>query len=614
MMNPIADTFPTLPQLFDLMDSPSYNPVKKPAHKPKRPSTTTVQNYMTTSTPKTTAKRRSKASHAVATTTAETFIKTDSTFYSPTTMNNSFQFEPYCFSELRTIQRPLKKLYSSRQYENFSKKLGDMKERYASLYGEAEPRKEEISPEKFQELYLNAEKMFNASYSIKYMGLKNDQLGIVSQRVPMQPTQDQPQVTAKSLRQAIRTSQAPQKRPVTQQVRRTPNSSVPPQNPTTGFMRQSSSKGSLTGWKNNESYALAVRRGSEKIDQGYQGHQTKGESLLMGRSFMNSTYSPKIDKFMSPTSNNTRNKTFSEMSMSKDMELTGRRTGQTDDVIPEYSPDIDEMVNQTPDRTLHYDHDIREVNTTGVFDTLRQSKNSNSLRESSPHVVTSYFLPKKLQAVRKKISDISQAASMTMGRWHVAKNSKEKVVTEGDMNNTTTTAANKEVSWVVEDPEQRKKIWQKVSVADQRKENTADFTRKVRSMGKVKNSILRNVRMEQAWMAKGVKDDLDVLEKYRTHELKNVMANSTKYSYAKLLKTMKTKERPETALIENTQKREKILATREEKRRLLQQPQVDGSLEIDTKDYGNNYVVKIQYPKENKMLNRFIKIRENVEA
>jgi len=61
-------------------------------------------------------------------------------------------------------------------------------------------------------------------------------------------------------------------------------------------------------------------------------------------------------------------------------------------------------------------------------------------------------------------------------------------------------------------------------------------------------------------------------------------------------------------------KREKILATREEKRRLLQQPQVDGSLEIDTKDYGNNYVVKIQYPKENKMLNRFIKIRENVEA
>jgi len=279
----------------------------------------------------------------------------------------------------------------------------------------------------------------------------------------------------------------------------------------------------------------------------------------MGRSFMNSTYSPKIDKFMSPTSNNTRNKTFSEMSMSKDMELTGRRTGQTDDVIPEYSPDIDEMVNQTPDRTLHYDHDIREVNTTGVFDTLRQSKNSNSLRESSPHVVTSYFLPKKLQAVRKKISDISQAASMTMGRWHVAKNSKEKVVTEGDMNNTTTTAANKEVSWVVEDPEQRKKIWQKVSVADQRKENTADFTRKVRSMGKVKNSILRNVRMEQAWMAKGVKDDLDVLEKYRTHELKNVMANSTKYSYAKLLKTMKTKERPETALIENTQKKREDL-------------------------------------------------------
>jgi len=77
---------------------------------------------------------------------------------------------------------------------------------------------------------------------------------------------------------------------------------------------------------------------------------------------------------------------------------------------------------------------------------------------------------------------------------------------------------------------------------------------------------------------------------------------------------MRTKERPETSLIENTQKREKILATRDEKKRLMQSQDMDNVGEIDQRDYGNNYVVKIQYPKENKMLNRFIKIRENVEA
>jgi len=157
-----------------------------------------------------------------------------------------------------------------------------------------------------------------------------------------------------------------------------------------------------------------------------------------------------------------------------------------------------------------------------------------------------------------------------------------------------------------ENPEERRSIWQKVPIVNQTKENTADFTRKVRSMGKVKNSLLRNISMEKTWIAKGVKDDLDELENSRTFELRNVMAKNTKYSYAKLLQTMQTKERPETALIENTQKREKILATRDEKRRLFLQEKNEYN-----GDFGSNYIVKIQYPKENKMLNQFIKIREN---
>jgi len=312
-MNPAGEAFPTLPQLFDLIDSPSYASAKKPVFQPKRPSTTAQQNYRTISTPTSVNKRRKKPAQVTTASTTDNFMKTESTFYSPTT-NNSFQYEPYCFSELKTIQRPLKKLYSSRQYESLNKKRDDLKEKYSNLYADPKDhkiKKEELSPERFQELYLSAEKMFNTSYSIKYMGLMNDKLGVVSQRVPM-----------------------------------------------------------------------------------------------------------------------------------------------------------------------------------------------------SPSLVTQYFLPKKLQAVRKKDNDISQASS-TMGRWHVAEKSKEEVSrTEEDLNNT----ANKEVSWIVEDPEQRKRIWQKVTIADQKKENTAAFTRKVESMSKVKNSLLRNVRMDKAWMAKGIKDDLDVLE------------------------------------------------------------------------------------------------------
>jgi len=252
-MNQIKTAFPSLPQVLDLLESPSYSNTKKLViHRPK-PRTAT-----TNSTPKVRENRTPQA--------GTTFRKTDSTFYSPTTtINNSFQFEPYCFSELKTISRPLKKLYSSKQHEVLKKKLGELHEKYSNLYDER--TEEEASPERFQELYLNAEKMFNTSYSVKYIGLQNDQLGITSQRLPMNLSKDfQPEVTSKSLSQAIRTSQKKPRR----------------------FLRQNSSKdSSLAGWKHHVETP---------------GNNMKaGVSLLLGRSVINS---PKFDV----------NKTFSEIS------------------------------------------------------------------------------------------------------------------------------------------------------------------------------------------------------------------------------------------------------------------------------------------------------------
>jgi len=239
---------------------------------------------------------------------------------------------------------------------------------------------------------------------------------------------------------------------------------------------------------------------------------------------------------------------------------------------------------------------FREGSDQNLGNELQSQTDSN-------YVVTQYFAPKKLESVKVGEKNTSNKSKNKVGNpWELHSSIHDKVMSEqGEYRKSYSQHFSQDVN----------KIWDRVAVSNQQVANTADFSRKITSVGKTKRAILRSVNLEKAWESKPFKDELDVPERFRTHEVKKVMAGQAKYSYSKLLKTMYSNEKPETVLIENTEKMERILAMRGDGRHTARP--VMGSDDPYQHGPNGNYIVKVMYPKENEMFNRFVKIRSNVE-
>jgi len=572
------DQLQTLPLLLDL-STPSY-PNARPDSQVKRPQTASINKKTISSTSPYNLQKHSKKKSQI-TPKNYNYSKTIQTFH-----NESYETDKdsFCFSELRTMPRPLPKLYTVTQYENFSRKLENLKDKYTRLYGKTEVTEgdftQELNPENIKDLVLDAEKMFNASYSIKYFGLKDNQLGIISKRIPMQKPKE---VSGQLPRQSVRSPHVPIKRPDTYQYRRERDENSVKARTYSAMNNREMSKTSISGWGSPDirdnvtpTEADTRRNGTGKINkteesatekspisdkrkyppEAYELVKTTSFDMSIintdqkGKGRQSPSDSPNKVQTKSPIRDSSREE-INQLNTSKDQSNIEKKT-KRENTTTEYAQDIDDVVGIVGMTGLNETQD-RDFMTTGCFEDLKGTINYTT--ESNPHIVTQYFIPKKLHAVKKRNQEnIRKGHNFENQTW----DPQQTTQTNFWRNRTVKPKGSSQVSWTANELEDQSRVWVKVAVNDQRISNTADFERKVKSLGKVKRNILRNVRVEQAWEEKGVKDELDVLEQYRTHEMRKIMADKAKYSYAKLLQTMQTNERPETALVENTEKMEKL--------------------------------------------------------
>ena len=84
------------------------------------------------------------------------------------------------------IQKKLPKLYTAELYNSFYQKTNNIKDKYMQLYkqvqkeGENQPRLRTL-----RDVIKETEDAFSRSYSIKYFGANQDQVGVLSRRVPI---------------------------------------------------------------------------------------------------------------------------------------------------------------------------------------------------------------------------------------------------------------------------------------------------------------------------------------------------------------------------------------------------------------------------------------------
>jgi len=82
--------------------------------------------------------------------------------------------------------------YTGPMYERLNEKLGKLKERYGTLFQSLHGEEEESVEEKrISELLVNSEDLFHKTYSIKYFGVQDDQIGVLSRRVPLKNAENQ---------------------------------------------------------------------------------------------------------------------------------------------------------------------------------------------------------------------------------------------------------------------------------------------------------------------------------------------------------------------------------------------------------------------------------------
>ena len=586
---------PTLPLLLDLNSSPSYhNP--KTANGPNRPATTNLGRTTSNHSTAQNFTKRSKKSSATA--HPRTPFKTTTGFYNHDKKQAEVEdFQTFRFTEFQSLQKTLPRLYTPSQYQAASQKLNNLRERYQHLYVKPEGTEgdlpQDLAQENLKELVLEAEKVFNATYSVKYFGVKDNTLGIVSKRVPMNNniTDKQQEKTKNS---TAKGGSAGRKQRFCQEKKA--------QADRTRMM-------SLTNPNKNSQLSWGLGAWKE-------GGNTSSKGRVEGPEGDAKISSEPGDGLNTPIKESHSRNNSGGASGAKERAATASSNmrvsyPQKHDEVKNFEED-DGRINE--EEAVNEENNGEEFNESYYYEQLAREAQERAQieanQEGARYVVTKYFVPKKLQAVKKKPEEDSKGPRRTPKILEVKGNV--------DKRNTESSQGHGDMFGAMGGQENRERIWQKVVVADQTASNNADFERKLMSLGKVKRSLLRNVRVEKAWENRPYKDELDVQEKFRTHEVQKVMADNAKYSYAKLLETMQTNERPETALISNTEKMEKILSIRKEKKRLIASRGGDNEefdvVENEKRGANGRYMVKVWYPKENEMFNRFVKIRANMDG
>lgn len=166
----------------------------------------------------------------------------------------------------------------------------------------------------------------------------------------------------------------------------------------------------------------------------------------------------------------------------------------------------------------------------------------------------------------------------------------------------------------------------------QRDDNSASFERNLKTMSRVRRSMLRNVSIP---VENSYQDELNVMDQYRTHELKELTAEITKYSYSKLIGTLVKGNATsfENAFEEKNRVLERMIQNRKERRKLVNGKSNDKNLtrvsrgssvrgwyhdktdEIEEgllPGIGNAFALKVQCHEDNEMYNTFVRIKDKI--
>lgn len=82
------------------------------------------------------------------------------------------------------IKAKLPKLYSAGLYKNFNSKMQSLKDKYSHLYNQFGKNGNQQNSS-IRQMMKESEQLFSRTYSIKYFGVNNDQIGILSRRIPL---------------------------------------------------------------------------------------------------------------------------------------------------------------------------------------------------------------------------------------------------------------------------------------------------------------------------------------------------------------------------------------------------------------------------------------------
>jgi len=392
--------------------------------------------------------------------------------------------------------RPLKKLYTASMHEQYTGKLDDLKRKYDHVYKYVVKDQPEIldpSKERIKDVVLKSENLFNTTYSIKYFGVKDDQIGILSKRVNM----NQKNTARQNRTTEIERGQTGDNRPSIL-IDRTY------QGPGEGFQRH---EGTLTNFGNSTTTPKAPGSSKNKLKSITQGIRDYDKE----RTSHQESSSSKDEGLISRVKNARRS-------------LEVSVPGNEDDYFKNYSQNVYGMIPQHITESEHESLDgmmhtqgasfgSKEVNRQFEDPEDRQEESNRVpgrntragelygyqhgnkeatafLTAKSPdgYMITKYVLPKKLQAPKR----VERAGRKLTG-----------------------------LQKMVKAPEE---------------DNIHHFERNLKSLPKVKRTLLRS--LEAKGQAEEYKDDLNALEKYRTNELNNLIAGVTKYSYSKLLETL----------------------------------------------------------------------------
>ena len=449
------------------------------------------------------------------------------------------------------------KLYNPQLFESHSHKVNIVREKYENLYHQYydDPS---VGIKKFPELVSNTENIINSTYSIKYFGINNDQIGILSRRVPLKNPPKELNYRGKSasrspLHKVVKNSkiiakdhslqsidgekvnideilgrQANEIQPYPNIYSVNPSNLISPASPLGTIelraksirpvsrpeIKRDKSRRNMdeTGRKSVLKNAKIAQSQEPKISEIRNGellYLGKSDAILVQIQESNYTNKPNMIPLVNEFSNyNTQ--------VSEVLDTNPLQTQMSNDLI---SPDIQAFSEQKP-------IDTKELNNENISggDEISHTKNNITNNELIPmhkiiphsklvpkpelynqYVVNQYLLPKHLKP-GKKIKD----------EHNKPKNGLNLINYE-----------------------------QQVS-----QKNTQNYLKKVNEMRGIKRQMLRNINIK----SNDPSDKPFISEKFKPHEMKVSSANKAQFSYSKLLNTLYTKNSPDNIILDKIEK------------------------------------------------------------